>query len=305
MNAATPVRLARTYAEEGVSSNELRSLVLAGELSRVRRGAYATTLSEDFEARHRQLIEASIPRLGPDTYLSHGSAALLHGLPTWKEYLDRVHVTKPRANGGRIGRFVHVHGALLPEAERMDLYGLPATFLARTTADCARSWAYGPAVALTDQALRRGLERGALLDQIDGAPGRRGTAQARRVAAFADPRAESAGESLSRVTLVRLALVPSALQYEVLDERMRVVARSDFCFKEHRTLGEFDGKIKYGRLLRPGQTAGDVIYAEKIREDRLRDLGWEVVRWTSEDLRHPQRIAERLHRAFARAARRH
>jgi len=303
MDVAT-VRLAQAYADEGVSSNQLRSLVKNGELSRVRRGAYAPELGGDFDARHRQVIDATMPRLGPGSYLSHGSAALLHGLPTWKEYLARVHVTKSRANGGRLGRFVHVHGALLPEAEQIDLRGLPVTTLRRTTADCARTWTYERAVALTDRALRLGLDRGELLDSLDAAPGRRGTPHARRVAAVADSRAESVGESLSRVKLVRLGLVPSHLQYDVLDEHGRLAGCADFCFEEHRTLGEFDGKIKYGRLLKPGQTAGDVIFAEKRREDRLRDLGWEVVRWTWEDLRHPERIAERLHRAFARAARR-
>ncbi|MFP5282017.1 MAG: hypothetical protein ACLGIF_01040 [Actinomycetes bacterium] len=304
MDAATPVRLARTYAAEGVSSNQLRSLVAGGELSRVRRGAYTAALSEGFEARQRQLIEATMPRLGADTYLSHGSAAMLHGLPTWQEYLNRVHVTKPRANGGRVGRFVHVHAALLAEAEQLDLCGLPATALPRTAADCARCWSYEHAVALMDRALRLGLERDELVDQLDAGRGRRGASQARRVAAFADSRAESAGESLSRVELVRLGLTPSDLQLEVRDELDRLVAYADFGWREQRTLGEFDGKIKYGRLLKPGQTAGDVIFAEKRREDRLRDLGWEVVRWTWEDLRHPQRIAERLHRAFERAARR-
>ncbi|MDN5916403.1 MAG: hypothetical protein L0I76_15095 [Pseudonocardia sp.] len=30
-------------------------------------------------------------------------------------------------------------------------------------------------------------------------------------------------------------------------------------------VGEFDGKIKYGRSLRPGQDPGDVVFEEKIR----------------------------------------
>jgi hypothetical protein len=46
-----------------------------------------------------------------------------------------------------------------------------------------------------------------------------------------------------------------------------------------------------------------VLWDEKAREDRLRDLGWQVVRWLWEDLQHPERLRERLLRAFARGAR--
>jgi hypothetical protein len=63
-------------------------------------------------------------------------------------------------------------------------------------------------------------------------------------------------------------------------------------------VGEFDGKIKYGRLLRPGQDAGEVVYAEKLREDALRDTGLSVVRWTWQDLETFDEVATRLRRHF-------
>jgi hypothetical protein len=53
---------------------------------------------------------------------------------------------------------------------------------------------------------------------------------------------------------------------------------------DRRTVGEFDGKVKYGRLLRPGQELGDAVYAEKLREDAIRAEGCEVVRRTWRDL---------------------
>ena len=61
--------------------------------------------------------------------------------------------------------------------------------------------------------------------------------------------------------------------------------------------------MKYGRLLKPGQGVGDVLFEEKRREDALRDLGWEVVRWLWEDLGDPRRLLERLERAFVRGGR--
>ena len=65
-----------------------------------------------------------------------------------------------------------------------------------------------------------------------------------------------------------------------------------------------DGKVKYGRLRRPGEESEDAVFREKLREDRVRDLGWEVVRWTWSDLQQPEVIADRLRRAFARGLRR-
>jgi hypothetical protein len=60
--------------------------------------------------------------------------------------------------------------------------------------------------------------------------------------------------------------------------------RTDFYWEEFRTVGEFDGKAKYGRDLRPGQDPGEAVYREKRREDALRDLGLQVVRWTWDEL---------------------
>jgi hypothetical protein len=67
---------------------------------------------------------------------------------------------------------------------------------------------------------------------------------------------------------------------------------------EFRTLGEFDGKIKYGRLLKPGEQPGDVVWREKLREDALRRLGWEVVRWTWAELMNPALLDRRRRAAF-------
>ncbi len=132
----------------------------------------------------------------------------------------------------------------------------------------------------------------------------RGVGQARRVASFIDAGAESVGESYSRIVLHRVGLPVPRLQFPVRDRSGITVARADFGWEQQRTLGEFDGKIKYGRLLPPNELAGDAVFREKVREDLLRDLGWEVVRWTWDDLDRPAIVAERLRRAFARGARR-
>ncbi len=64
-----------------------------------------------------------------------------------------------------------------------------------------------------------------------------------------------------------------------------------------RCLGEFDGRWKYDRLLLPGQKPGEVVFAEKQREDRMREVtGFGMIRLTWEDLNRPQTTLARLRR---------
>ncbi len=75
------------------------------------------------------------------------------------------------------------------------------------------------------------------------------------------------------------------LQFHVYDELGNLVGITDFAWPRYRLLGEFDGKIKYGRLLKPGQSPGEVVTDEKNREDRLREVtGWSMIRFTWSDL---------------------
>jgi hypothetical protein len=90
------------------------------------------------------------------------------------------------------------------------------------------------------------------------------------------------------VAVALAGLLPPALQWPVRCGGS--TAYTDFSWPEQRMVGErmvgeFGGKVKYGRLLRPGQSPGDAVYAEKLREDAIRAQGWEVVRWTWADLR--------------------
>jgi hypothetical protein len=193
--------------------------------------------------------------------------------------------------------------ARLRRDEIIELDGLQVTDPVRTALDLARSLRHEAAVVTLDAALHHGLLthdllRARLLD-ISGTPGSRSAARAVHAA---DGRSESVGESRSRVILTRWKLAPSALQFEVRSPHGAVVGRTDFAWEEHGLVGEFDGRIKYGRLLRPGQEAGDVVFDEKCREDAIRDEGWGVVRWIWPDLARPERFAARVRRAQERGA---
>ena len=78
----------------------------------------------------------------------------------------------------------------------------------------------------------------------------------------------SVGESRSRVAMSRFGVAPPVLQWEVVGPGGVVLGTADFGWPEHGVVGEFDGLVKYGRVLRPGQVPAEAVFAEKRREDR-------------------------------------
>jgi hypothetical protein len=295
---APELHLRRDAVQDGWSDDELGRLVRTGELGRLRRGAYVNgTLPMDAAATHRLLIRATMAGLRRPAVVSHQSAAVLLGLPLWDVPLDRVHVTRRPRAWNDSGRVLCCHVARMRDDEVIEVDGLLVTGPVRTALDLARSLPHEAAVVALDAALRQGLLehevlRARLFD-IAGAPGSRSAA---RAVVFADGRSESVGESRSRVILHRWKLAPSELQFEVRSPDGVVIGRTDFAWEEHRLVGEFDGRIKYGRLLQPGQDAGDAVFREKRREDAIRDEGWGVIRWTWADLQRPDRFAARVRR---------
>lgn len=308
------VILTRELSRQGFTSGEVAVLERNGDLVRLRRGAYALGEAPDepsetedeyaqLATRHRQLIEATLGLLHPRAVISHGSAAVLHGLPVFPGAIQQVHVTRDRHGGGVSRSSLQVHGSRLRDVDVIMRDGIAVTSLARTVGDLARTLPFDQGVAVGDQALRMGLEPDELAVVLEFAARWVGSAQARRVAAFLDGRSESVGESFSRVRCHELGLPAPEPQYDVFDDEGLHIGRADFGWPEFRTLGEFDGEVKYRRLRRLDETVEDAVIREKLREDRLRDLGWQVVRWIWAELFRAEVIAERLHRAFARGVR--
>jgi hypothetical protein len=288
----------------GWSDDELGRLVRTGELGRLRRGAYVNgLLPDDAAAVHRLLLRATLGGLRQPAVVSHQSAAVLHGLPLWDVALDRVHVTRRPPAWNISGGILCGHVARLRDDEVEEIDGVPVTTAVRTALDLARSLPHEAAVVALDAALHGGLLDHAVLRarlfDIAGTPGSR---SATRAVTFADGRSESVGESRSRVILARWGLAPSALQFEVTSATGGFLGRADFAWEERGVLGEFDGRVKYGRLLRPGEDPGDAVFAEKRREDAIRDELWGVVRWVWSDLHVPHRFAARVRRALERGS---
>jgi hypothetical protein len=58
--------------------------------------------------------------------------------------------------------------------------------------------------------------------------------------------------------------------------------------------------VKYGRLLRPGQDPGDVVFAEKVREDAIRADDHGMVRWIWREIAPFDEVERRIRATFAR-----
>ncbi len=288
----------------GWSDEELTAALGRGDLVRLRPGAYLVDPSSlDVAARHRHLVTATVAALRRPAVVSHQSAAVLWGLPLWGVALGRVHVSRRPPASSEVGRYLRCHVLRLPDDDVTTLDGVAVTTPTRTLLDLALTLPAEPAVVALDGALRlRQVRPGDLQDRLDAVGPVPGSRRAARAIGFADGRSESVGESRSRVLLHRLGLAPSALQLPIRAGDGTLLGRVDFAWEGERVVGEFDGRAKYGRLLRPGRDPGDVVFEEKRREDAIRAESWGVVRSTWADLT-PAVLGPRLHHALDRRRR--
>lgn len=307
MSPEIPPLLHRRQAlQDGLTDDDLRRLRRDNTLIHVARGAYLAESEYrklDALGKHRARAVAAADRLESDAVLSHISAAAIHGFDVWGAPLKAVHLTRPDCSHGRRRAMVHVHPAPLAPSEIVTISGLRVTSAARTIADLARTVSLKSAVSTGDHALHLGLSTEDLAAAVTGAAGRHGIARARRAVALMDGRSESVGESLSRLVIKELGLPTPDLQRTIQSSEHRNLGRVDFLFEEAGVVGEFDGKMKYGKYLKPGEHPGEPVYREKLREDRIRDTGLMVVRWVWGDLDRPLVLRRRIEKAFERAHR--
>jgi Transcriptional regulator, AbiEi antitoxin len=193
-----------------------------------------------------------------------------------------------------------VHRELVPESRRTVMDGLSTTDVARTVVDLARSHPFASSIVAADGALGAGLTtKPDLAAAAAGFRGRPSFGRIERVLAFTTDQSASPGESLARTVFAAQGL-PAPLLARPISVDGVVIAEVDFLWPEHRTIAEFDGGDKY---LADNDRGDDVLWQEKLREERLREAGFEVVRMTwAQITRQPEQTAARIRAAFARQA---
>lgn len=277
----------------GLDDNHLMRLRRAGQCFRLTRGLYvvSTYRATEPEAAHLQLARGGL-LLYPDAALSHDSALIAHGFPVWKVDPHRAHLIRPVKHQVRRQKFV-----------------IDPWWDQTTQTDAGR--AVTPAAAVVQTARTTGLLSGVvaadhglheeiftteqLAEAAETVAGWPDSAPVTAMLELADRSSESPGESRCRVslTVAGFDLVP---QVTIRDEHGTIVARVDFLVKGTKVVLEFDGKVKYA--------SGDptVLWGEKRREDRLRELGYTVIRVTWADLENPGQLIARIRTALAAAA---
>lgn len=280
----------------GCSRAEIETALRTGRWRTLRYGVHvrAQDVPEQGAPRVALQVQAARLRLGPSVVARGLTAAALHGLPLLDAAPDAPDVVLPRREGVSPRR--DVAQVWLPPEQVVQRSGVPVTSLARTAVDVARRSPALAGVVVADGALLRGATAHDLaeaLGAVRGSPGRRAAALALDRARAG---AESALETLGRVQMVAQGIPEPELQVEVGDAD-GPIGRVDHLWREQRVIGEADGRSKYADLA--------VLWAEKLREDRLRDAGFEVVRYGWHEALHwPERLAARVRAAFARSARR-
>jgi hypothetical protein len=297
-----PLVFSRAMAvADGWTRKAIDREVRSGRWTPVRRGVYAR--SEAAGGRRLAILGVLAAQLatGHDVVGTHETAAAVHGLPLLAPYAGppRLSIVRPpgqqRPGRGGPARLV----SQIPPHHRALVLGATVTTVARTAVDLARTGSPLSSVVVLDAALRSTPR--ALLEQVlDDCRGWPGIDAARAAVAFADGRAESPLESVGRWRMHEAELPRPDLQVVVGDED-GPVGRTDFLWVAHRTVGEADGFAKYRAA--DGTADFQALRSEKLREDRLREAGFEFFRFTwDEALHQPDLIAVRARRAFARAA---
>jgi hypothetical protein len=284
----------------GVDDRRLRAAAAGGVLTRLHRGVYVETAvwkALDRDERSRLFVAAALDAGRPDLVASHESAAALWGIPLVGAPPSVVHVATRRDAGSRSEHGFRKHAMVLPADHVATVDGFTATAPERTVVDLGLTLPFPEAVVVADWALRSGISLERLEQVLDEARPTYHRRRAEAVLRFADARAESPGESLSRAYIRLLGLPAPELQARFSDWR-GFIGAVDFYWAEANLIGEFDGRVKYTdhRML-DGRTATEVVVAEKRREDRLRAKGPGVVRWVWLDLATPATLGRVLAQA--------
>lgn len=291
----------------GCDDRDIARAVRHGHWVRFRRGYYA--FFDEWEhldevGRHRVRSSAVLRSLGDVVALSHQSGVVRHDLDVWGLDLDRVHVTRLDGGPGRIeGDVVH-HEGFSAADDVVEVGGQHVMRAERCVLEAGSRVTNEVALALFDSGLRRQAFDKKLLEErfsrMEHWPHMRHLHVPMRMS---DSRSASIGESRGIWSFFALGIPMPQLQFEVRDGTGQLIGVTDWFWEQFGLLGEFDGRIKYGRLLKPGEHPGDAVFGEKRREDLLRETtGCRMLRLVWDDYRDPRGILARFNRITGRAS---
>ena len=303
-----PVILRRDLLAQGHNDRSISKLLRDGMIVRVRHGAYVAAdvwNALDESGRYGLLSRAVLRQANTPVVLSHASGLPEFGAPTWGFDLSDAHVTRTDGLPGRREAGVRQHRGLLRPGDLLVVNDVPVMQPARIALECTTLGNAEASLGVCNFLLHEGLvtmdQLRSQLVEMEPWPNSR---PAEIVLRLADARIESVGESRTLWCCFQQSLPMPIPQFEVRDGAGRLIGRVDFAWPDLGAFLEFDGLVKYEKLLRPGERPSDVVVREKEREQQICSLtGWRCIRITWADLAHPQLLAQKIRAVlFPRAA---
>jgi REase_MTES_1575 len=206
------------------------------------------------------------------------SAAALLGA----KWVDPLAPAELACDNRRPPALVVVHTDTLLPNEVMDVGAIAVTTPARTAFDIGRRATTGlQAVQQLDALVNATDVKDVDVEAVvSGHPGARGIVSLRRVLPLVDGGAESPQETRTRLALIHAGLPKPQTQIVVRDEYGAFVARLDMGYEDLRVGIEYDGPQHW--------TNAEQRDRDIDRYTALLDLGWVIVRVSSELLRYRQ-----------------
>jgi hypothetical protein len=298
-----PVILRRDLLAQGHNDRSISRLLRDGVLVRIRHGAFvATPVWEELDeaGRYGLLGRAVLKQAKTPVVLSHASGLPEFGAPTWGFDLAHVHATRTDGLTGRCEAGVRQHRGLLRRDDLVVVNGVPVMHPARLSLECTTLGNPEASLCVLNYFLHAGLttheQLRSQLVEMETWPDSR---PAEVVLRLADARIESVGESRTLWCCFQQSLPMPIPQFEIRDASGRLIGRVDFAWPELGVFLEFDGFVKYEKLLRAGERASDVVVREKEREQEICLVtGWRCIRITWADLAHPEILAAKIRRVL-------
>lgn len=299
--------LRRQLIADGWNDRAIARQVRAGAWVRVRHGAYLpSTIWQELDegGRHGILARAVQLQSSTDVVLSHVSGLPEYDAPTWGLDLDEVHVTRKDGKVGRREAGVCQHCGAIADGDVVTRNGVEVMSATRLALEVTTVGSVEASLCVVNDLLHRQLTSvEALHDRYASMTQWPRTLSTDLVLRLADPRIESVGESRTIHLCFASRLPLPQTQHGVRDSSGTLIGRVDFAWPELGVFLEFDGLVKYEKLLQPGERASDVVVREKLREQQICDAtGWRCIRITWDDLRYPARTAALIRAALFGAA---
>ncbi|MCR2764781.1 hypothetical protein NQ152_14810 [Microbacterium sp. zg.B48] len=227
----------------GVTPQRLRAADLSAPFHGIR---IAVTADQDAPPSLRHQCEVIAPRLRDFQFFSHETALALVGapLPRWP-HRPGIHVSAHRPAREPRTRGVVGHRLQTRESAVTLVDGLPVEHPVRAWRQAGIAWAIDDLIAAADFliARRRPL---ATIDELREEVRTMGDVSGRMLArALREVRAgaESPEETRLRLVLTRNGLPEPELNWELRDDRGRLIARLDLAYPALRVGVEYDGRV--------------------------------------------------------------